>query len=85
MTGSTVVNIPSMDRDVTQDACQRKNVLLHPSSSEEHQIMRHTKLMAYLLSGKKLQEQSISAVDTDIIMAPWKSRTEKKYRPHVKR
>ncbi|XP_045131606.1 UPF0565 protein C2orf69 homolog isoform X10 [Portunus trituberculatus] len=34
---------------------QKTNVLRHPSSAEEHPIMTHTQLMAYLLSGNNLE------------------------------
>ncbi|XP_063889338.1 uncharacterized protein LOC135116055 [Scylla paramamosain] len=52
----------------------KRNVLLHPSSAEEHPIMRHTSLMACQLSGHNLEH-----------MASWKPGTERQYSPHIKR
>ncbi|KAK3890263.1 hypothetical protein Pcinc_005794 [Petrolisthes cinctipes] len=37
---------------------RRKNVLRHPSTTEEHPIMRHTKLMACSLSGKTYENKA---------------------------
>ncbi|XP_063886264.1 uncharacterized protein LOC135114296 isoform X2 [Scylla paramamosain] len=34
---------------------RRKNVLMHPSTAEEHPIMKHTNLMACQLSGNNLE------------------------------
>ena len=37
---------------------QRKGVLVHPSSAEDHPVMSHTRLMACLLSGKASENEA---------------------------
>ncbi|MPC92793.1 hypothetical protein E2C01_087901 [Portunus trituberculatus] len=52
---------------------KRKNVLLHPSSQEEHPIMTHPRLMACRLSGHYLEHEEYlmrtQMVPTATIMA----------------
>ncbi|KAK3894844.1 hypothetical protein Pcinc_001418 [Petrolisthes cinctipes] len=65
MVCSTNVDVTAMDGNATQDARRRtsayqekEKMLSHPATAEEHPIMRHTKLMACLLSGKSCENEA---------------------------
>ena len=91
MAGSTVVDVSPMDGDATQNACQRNSAHQEKEERALASIIRRTPdHKAHQVNGmsavrKKLQERGILAEDTEIIMAPWKSGTEKQYQPHVNR
>lgn len=89
--GIASLAVPALDGDSTHFGGQGTtadsegvHVLCHPSTEEGHPILRHTRLMACLLSGN-VCETGISQAGTDIILASWRPATARQYQPHINR